>query len=198
MKTFSGLVLGLLFGTFFLNRLPSAQASEVSQEVVLSPLRFLLAQYQSLQHGYDPHAMMNKWQGRVLNGSEQMNMRPESDQDLMYGSGTRIYPESSYQYPSQSNSASVAPERLRPDAPASSTSVIAPSYAPQPFSPSLPSSPYPPQQFGPVYPDMGGGYQRGYQPGFSPSPPMYPSAPSQMPPQMPYQQPFPPRSCFCA
>lgn len=195
MRIHGKLVLSLFLFVFFLNRLPSASASEVSQETPIQKLRFLLVQYQRLENGYDPQAIMNKWQGQVLNQSEQTNSRPFSNTSP-YGNGTRSYPESMYRRPPQTSlplETSVQPAVPRQP----SSSVIAPSYYPpyeqfgsQP-SPSNPPYQQPPA-YGPGYP-----YQQPY--------PVYPSQmyapapfPPQMTPQMPYQQPIPPRSCFCA
>ena len=165
MRTLGSLVLSFFFfGTFF--PFKAAHASDVRKEKPTPKLHFLLVQYHELQN-YDPQAIMNKWQGKVLNQSEQTQIRTSSDQGAMYGNGTGIYPESSYMYP-QTPQSTAAPHM----------------YA----QPSVPSSLQGPL-YGPVYP-INPGYQ--YQSAPYPSYPVYPSYPQQTFPQPGYPQP-----CFC-
>lgn len=167
MRTLGSLVLSFFFFGSFIP-FKAAQASDVRKEKPTQKLHFLLTQYHELQN-YDPHAIMNKWQGRVLNESEQTRMRPESDNNLMYGNGSRTYPESSYMYPPQTSQPTTAPQMYS-----------------EPSAPSWPQGSY-----NPAYP-LNPGYQ--YPPAPSPYPAQtYPPRPYQpMYPQQTYPQP-----CFC-
>jgi hypothetical protein len=173
MRTFGSLVLSFFFFGSFMPFKSVQAAAELPEKKSTQKLSFLLVQYRELQN-YDPQAIMNKWQGKFLNQSEQTQMRPSSDRELMYGGGTGVYPESSYMYPQSFQ----APPQ---------SSTLSPQMYGQPYAPYPPQSPV----YGPMYP-MSPGYQH---PGYSPAP-----APSSNYPMYPNQgmyQPMYPQNCFC-